>query len=75
VVKNIEPELMQALKQAFPTHPLYLQRQREAFAYAYHSEAETTAAERGAKAMADFLTLKAGRFSPSPSKKMDGGYI
>ena len=75
MVENIEPELMQALKQAFTTHPLYLKRQREAFAYTYHSEPGTTAAERGAKAIADFLTLKAGRFSPSPSKEIMGGYL
>ena len=73
VVENIDPELMPALKQAFTTHPLYLKRQREAFAYTYHSEPETTAAERGAKAIADFLALKSGRSFLSPSKKMIGG--
>ena len=40
MVENIEPELMPALKQAFPAHPLYLERQREAFAYTYHSAAK-----------------------------------
>ena len=73
MVENIDPELMPALKQAFTTHPLYLKRQREAFAYTYHSEPETTAAERGAKAIADFLALKSGRSFLSPSKKMIGG--
>ena len=68
VVENIETELIQALKQAFTTHHRYIKRQREAFAYTYHSEPETTAAERGAKAIADFLYLRAGRFSSSPSE-------
>jgi len=64
---------MQAMKQAFTTHPLYIKRQREALAYTYHSELGTTAAERGAKAIADFLALKSGRSFLSPSKKMIGG--
>jgi hypothetical protein len=68
VVENVESELIDALKQAFMTHSGYIKRQREAFAYAFHSEPETTAAERGARAIADFLNLKAGRFSSSPGK-------
>jgi len=73
--ENTESEPMQAMKQAFTTHPLYIKRQREALAYTYHSELGTTAAERGAKAIADFLALKAGCFSPSPSKEIMGGYL
>ena len=68
VVENVESELIDALKQAFKTHSGYIKRQREAFAYAFYSEPETTAAERGARAIADFLNLKAGRFSSSPGK-------
>ncbi|MDO8722171.1 MAG: hypothetical protein Q7J31_08060 [Syntrophales bacterium] len=66
VVENIEPELIQALKQAFTSHHRYIKRQREAFAYTFYSEPETTAAERGASAIADFLCLKARRLSPFP---------
>ncbi len=68
VVENIESELMQALKQAFTSHHQYLKRQREAFAYTFYSLPETTAAERGAKAIADFLHLKTGCFSRSANK-------
>jgi hypothetical protein len=57
VVGSIEPELIQALKQAFTTHHRFIKRQQEAFAYTYYAERETTAAERGAKAIADFLLL------------------
>lgn len=73
VVENIEAELMDALNQAFATHPLYIDRQREAFAYAFTSEPETTAAERGARAIADFLHRNAGPFSASPSKTTTRG--
>lgn len=75
VVENIETELMQAIKRAFTTHHRYIKRQRDAFAYTYHSEPETTAAERGAKAIADFLYLKAGRFSSSPGKTIIRGCL
>jgi hypothetical protein len=59
VVDNIEPELIQALEQAFTTHHLYMEKQREAFAYTFYTEPESTAAERGAKAIVDFLYRKA----------------
>ena len=68
VVENVEPELIQALKQAFTSHHQYIKRQQEAFAYTFYNEPETTSSERGAKAIADFLHLKRGRFSHSPSK-------
>jgi len=58
VVENIEPELIEALKQAFTTHHQYLEIQREAFAYTFYSEPETTAAERGARVIADFLNAR-----------------
>ena len=75
VVENIEPELIQALKQAFTSHHQYIKRQREAFAYTFYSEPKTTAAERGAKAISDFLHLKTGRFSYSTSKIIIGGCL
>ena len=68
VVDNIEPELIQALEQAFTTHHQYMEKQREAFAYTFYTEPESTAAERGAKAIADFLYLKAERLPASPRK-------
>jgi hypothetical protein len=68
VVDNIEPELIQALDQAFTTHHRYTEKQREAFAYTFYTEPESTAAERGAKAIADFLYLKAERLPASPRK-------
>ena len=52
-------KVIDALKQAFVIHSGYIKRQREAFAYAFHSEPETTAAERGARAIAE--QARAGR--------------
>jgi len=68
VVENLDPGLLQALEQAFTTHHQYIERQREAFAYTFYSEPGTTAAERGAKAIADFLYLKTGRSAPAPER-------
>ena len=55
VVNSIKTELGPALKQAFATHPQFLKRQQEAFNYTFYSEPGTTAAQRGAKAIANFL--------------------
>lgn len=55
VVNKVQPELGQALEQAFETHPQFLKRQHEAFAYTFHTEPGSTAAERGAGAIANFL--------------------
>ena len=55
VVDTIQPELGQALEQAFTTHRQFLERQHEAFAYTFYTEAGTTAAERGADAIANFI--------------------
>ncbi len=55
VVSNIRAELRGALDNAFTTHPEYVSRQQEMFNYTYFSEPSTTAAERGADAIAGFL--------------------
>lgn len=55
VVNEIQTELGQALEQAFTTHQQFLKRQREAFAYTYYTETGSTAAQRGARAIAEFL--------------------
>ncbi len=62
VVDNIEPGLSQALGQVFTTHQRYLEKQREALAYTFHTEAGSAAAERGAKTIADFVSRKAGGY-------------
>lgn len=55
VVSNIQTELGQSLGQSFATHSAYLQKQQKAFNYTFHTELHTTAAERGADAIAHFL--------------------
>lgn len=54
VVDSI-PGLGEALERAFLTHPQFAEGQREAFDYTYYTDPKDTAAERGAKAIADFL--------------------
>ena len=78
VVDTIEPGLSQALGQVFTAHHRYLETQREAFAYTFHAEPGSTAAGRGAKAIAEFLYLKAQRQPGStvkvvPEKSRAGG--
>ena len=55
VVCDVQTELGQALGQASVSHPAYLQKQQKAFNYTFHTESNTTAAERGADAIAHFL--------------------
>jgi len=55
VVDEVQAELGQALDRAFETHPHYARRQQEAFNYTFYSEPHSTAAERGADAIARFL--------------------
>ena len=72
VVDNIEPELIQALGQAFTTHHNYMEKQREAFAYTFYTEPGSTAAERGAKAIADFLNARSCQMGIFPVTSYDG---
>jgi hypothetical protein len=55
VVGDIERELAAALAQAPEKQKQYLPRQIEAFKYTFHAEAGSTAAERGADAIAAFV--------------------
>jgi hypothetical protein len=55
VICNVETELQTALERAEPTHAGYRSKQQAAFNYTFHGEPHTTAAQRGAKAIADFL--------------------
>lgn len=55
VVEEVRTDLGPALEQAFPTHPDFLPKQCEAFAYTFHTEPDSTAAQRGATAIAAFL--------------------
>lgn len=64
VVDNIKQELQTALKQAVPGQHRFLPLQREIFDYTFRTEPDSTAAERGADAIADFL-LKTGTHSTS----------
>jgi hypothetical protein len=56
VVDDVEKELRQALEHAVSSHDRYLDEQRRAFAYTFHTQSDSTAAERGADAIAQFLS-------------------
>ena len=55
VVEDFERDFGQALERAFELQKVYEPRQREAFRYTFYDEPGTTAAERGARAIAQFL--------------------
>ena len=55
VVDDVQAELANALERAFDSHPEFLGRQQEAFAYTFHTEPHGAAAQRGADAIASFL--------------------
>jgi len=56
VIDDVAKQLGPAIERAFETHAQYLDAQRRAFAYTFYDEAGSTAAERGADAIAAFLT-------------------
>ncbi len=58
VVNDIDEELRPALEQSFSRQPEFLPRQKQAFAYTFRAETDSTAAQRGADAIADFLKDK-----------------
>jgi hypothetical protein len=60
VVNHVETELGPALAKAFKVQPHYLPKQIKAFHYTFHQEAGSTAAERGARAIAGFLIKRLG---------------
>ncbi|AQV02914.2 hypothetical protein [Desulfococcus multivorans] len=66
VVDSVRPGLGEALSQAFNTHPEFLESQQKAFAYTFHTAPGSTAAERGAVAIAEFLldTRKENHLNP-----------
>jgi hypothetical protein len=49
------------LAKAFKVQPEFLPKQVQAFNYTFYQETETTAAERGARAIAEFLRKKLRR--------------
>jgi CDP-glycerol glycerophosphotransferase (TagB/SpsB family) len=55
VVDDVKAGLRPALEAAFTSHPHFLPRQREAFAYTFRMESDSTAAQRGADVIARFL--------------------
>jgi len=55
VVDDVQAELAHALERAFDSHPEFLGRQQEAFAYTFYTESHRTAAQTGADAIASFL--------------------
>jgi len=55
VVDRVRTGLGPALERAFSSQGEYLDRQREAFAYTFRTEPDSTAAERGADAIVAFL--------------------
>ncbi len=58
VVDDVATGLRPALEAAFSSHRHFLPKQRQAFAYTFRTDPDTTAARRGADAMAEFLTGK-----------------
>jgi hypothetical protein len=58
VVDDVERDLRAALDDAFASHPRYLDEQRRAFAYTFHTQSDSTAAERGADAIAQHLSSR-----------------
>ncbi|NPA48446.1 MAG: hypothetical protein GXO20_00540 [Thermodesulfobacteria bacterium] len=55
VVEDFERDFGRALERAFELQPKFEPRQKEAFRYTFYDEPGSTAAERGAKAIANFL--------------------
>jgi len=55
VVDDVGTEMRPALENAFSMHGRFLDEQRRAFAYTFHTQSNSTAAERGADAIARFL--------------------
>lgn len=55
VIEDIDRELRPALDRAFSLQQTFLPRQQRAFAYTFRSEPDSTAAQRGADAIAEFL--------------------
>lgn len=58
VVDELPEGLEQALKRAFVSHPEFADRQRQAFDYTFYNEPGSTAAHRGADAIATFLGIR-----------------
>jgi len=70
VVDDVQNGLRPALERAFTSHPQFQTEQREAFDYTFHTEPETTAAQRGADIIAGFLDdleMRTVRNSHTPS--------
>ncbi len=63
VVNNVSVDLKLALEQAFATHQQFLKKQQDVFDYTFYADAESTAAERGAKAIAELLKLTSKNIS------------
>lgn len=61
VIDDVSHGLGPALAAARETHAQFLPAQREGFAYAFHEEPGSTAAQRGADAIADFLARRLRR--------------
>ncbi|PTL36181.1 hypothetical protein CLG94_05845 [Candidatus Methylomirabilis limnetica] len=66
VIDDVSHGLGPALEVASETHPQFLPKQRAGFAYTFHEEPDSTAAQRGADAIADFLAAVMGHNSMSP---------
>jgi len=56
VVNDVQRDMRHALEHAFSSHPQYVDEQRRAFAYTFHTQNDSTAAERGADAIGQFLS-------------------
>jgi len=68
VVADVARDLGRALDDAFASHPRYLPAQRAGFAETFHQDPASTAAQRGADAIADYLRDRGlAATSPRPS--------
>ena len=65
VVDDVKTGLRSALEKAFTSHPHFLSKQCEAFAYTFRTEPDSTAAQRGAEAIARLLRNPAKKEPPN----------
>jgi hypothetical protein len=67
VVDDIRTGLHPALERAFTSHPRFLPKQQQAFAYTFRTEPGSTAAQRGADAIAGFLRRSTASKAEAPA--------
>jgi len=71
VVDDVEKGLRPALDNAVSSHDRYLDAQQRAFAYTFHTEPDSTAAQRGADAIIEFVNSPPGDGSGAGGAEQD----